>query len=51
MHLLEHSLSWLGTSTAVKCGGVKLVLWAQTCPLSEDFSTCWRQSVFVRSNL
>ena len=25
----NRSLSWLGTGTSIKCGGVKLVLWAQ----------------------
>ena len=24
----DHSLSWLGTDTSIKSGGVKLVLWA-----------------------
>ena len=27
----DRSLSWLGTGTSIKqCGGVKLVIWAQT---------------------
>ena len=31
----DHSLSWLGTGPSVKNDGVKLVLCAQTSPLSE----------------
>ena len=31
----DHSLSWLGTGTSIISGRVKLVLWAQTSPLSE----------------
>jgi len=31
----DRSLSWLGTSTSIKSGGVKLGLWTQTSPLSE----------------
>jgi len=30
----DRSLSWLGTGTSIKSGGVKLVLWTQTSPLS-----------------
>jgi len=26
---------WIGTGTSIKCGGVKLVLWGKTSPLSE----------------
>ena len=29
------SMSWLGTGTSTKRGGVKLVLWTQTFHLSE----------------
>jgi hypothetical protein len=29
------SLSWLDTCTSIKSGGVKLVLWPQTSPVSE----------------
>jgi hypothetical protein len=29
-HLYDRSLSWLGTSTSRKSGGVKLVSWVQT---------------------
>jgi hypothetical protein len=25
----DRSLSWFGTDTSIKCGGVKLVLWDQ----------------------
>ena len=31
----DHSLSWLGTATSMKSGGIKLVSWDQTSPLSE----------------
>ena len=31
--------SWLFTGTLINSGGVKLVLWAQTFPLSEMMST------------
>jgi hypothetical protein len=31
----DHSLFWLGTGTSIKFGEVKLVLSAQTSPLSE----------------
>jgi len=27
-YIHDRSLSWLGTDTSVKCGGIKLVLWA-----------------------
>ena len=29
------SLSWVGTGSSIKSGGVKIVLWAQIWPLSE----------------
>ena len=32
--------SWLGTGTSIKSGGIKLVLWAQTSPLSEMMRSC-----------
>ena len=35
----DRSLSWLGTGTAVKCDGVKPVLWAQT-PLPPHVAKC-----------
>ena len=28
--MYDHSLSWLATSTPIKSGGVKLVLWGET---------------------
>ena len=28
-HIHDRSLPWLVTGTSIKCGGVKLVLWAQ----------------------
>jgi len=31
----DRSLSWLGTCTSIKSGGIKLVSWGQTSPLSE----------------
>jgi len=36
----DHSLSWLGTGTSIKRGRVKLVLCAQTFPLSEMMRSC-----------
>jgi len=27
----DHPLSWFGTGTTIKSGGVKLALWPQTC--------------------
>ena len=36
----DRSLSWLGTDTSIKSGGVKLVLWAQTSPLIEMMQSC-----------
>ena len=38
-HTNDRALSWHGTGTSIKCDGVKLVLWAQTCPLSEMMNT------------
>ena len=35
-----HSLSCLGTGTSIKSGGVLLVLWTQTSPLSEMMWSC-----------
>jgi hypothetical protein len=34
------SLSCLDTGTSITCGGVKLVIWAQTFPLSEMMRAC-----------
>ena len=34
-HVHAHSLYWLGKGTTIKSDGVKLVLRAQTSPLSE----------------
>jgi hypothetical protein len=31
----DRSLSRLGTGTSIKSGGIKLILWNQTSPLSE----------------
>jgi len=36
----DRSTSWLYTSTSIKSGGVKLVLWTQTSPLSEMRRSC-----------
>ena len=33
--IYDRSLSWLGTGTSIKSGGIKLVLWTQTSNLSE----------------
>jgi len=39
--ILDRSLSWLSTGTSIKInGGVKLVWWAQTFPLSEMVRSC-----------
>jgi hypothetical protein len=35
----DHSLSWLGTGTSIKHGGVKLVLWTQISPLKSASDT------------
>ena len=37
---MNHSLSWLGTYTSIKCGEAKLVLWTQTFSLSELIRSC-----------
>jgi hypothetical protein len=34
-HIHDRSLSWLGTDTSMKNGGIKVVLWTQKFPLSE----------------
>jgi len=34
----DYSLSWLGTGIPIKCGGVKLFLWAQTFPLCNVYN-------------
>jgi hypothetical protein len=34
------SCSWIGTGTSIKSGGVKLILWSQTSPLSEMMRSC-----------
>ena len=31
----DRSISWLGTDTSIKSGGVKLVLWTQVSSLSD----------------
>jgi len=36
----DRSLSWIGIGISIKCGGVKLILWAQICPLSEIMRSC-----------
>ena len=39
-HIYGRLLSWLGTGTSIKSGRVRLVLWAQTFPLSEMMGSC-----------
>ena len=39
-HMHNRSLSWFVTGTSIQSGGVKLVLWAQTFPLSEMMWPC-----------
>jgi hypothetical protein len=34
-HIHDHSLFWLSTCIFIKSGGVKLILWLQTSPISE----------------
>ena len=36
----DRLLSWLGTGTSIKSGGIKLVLWDQISPLSEMMRSC-----------
>ena len=36
----DHARYWLATDTLIKCGGVKLVLWAQAAPLSGMIWPC-----------
>ena len=36
-HINDRSLSWLGTDTSIKSGGVKIVLWTQTSSPSERY--------------
>ena len=36
----DYSFSCLGTGTSIKGGGVLLVLWTQTSPLSEMMWSC-----------
>jgi hypothetical protein len=36
----DRSLFWPCTSTSIESGGVKLVLWAQSTPLSEMMWSC-----------
>jgi hypothetical protein len=38
IHIHDRLLSWLGTGTSMKCGGIKLVFWTQTSPLREMLS-------------
>ena len=38
--ICDRSLSWLGTSTSIKSGRVKLVLWAQTSSLIGMMQSC-----------
>ena len=44
-HIHHRSFSWRGTSTAIKNGWVKFVLWALTSPISEKMrsSKCYPQ--------
>ena len=39
-HMHNRSLSWLVTGTSIQSSWVKLVLWAQTFPLSEMMRPC-----------
>ena len=39
-HKNDRALSWLGTCTSIKRGEAKLVLWAQTSPLTEMMRSC-----------
>ena len=39
-HMHNRSLSWFVTGTSIQNGGVKLVLWTQTFPLSEMMWRC-----------
>jgi hypothetical protein len=34
-YIHDKAFPWLGTGTLIKSGGVKLVLWTQTSPLSD----------------
>jgi hypothetical protein len=36
----DRSLSWLGTNTSIKSGGVILVLWTQASHLNEMMRSC-----------
>jgi hypothetical protein len=36
----DRSISWFGTGTSIKSGGIKLVLWVQFFPLSEMMLSC-----------
>ena len=40
IQLHDWSLFWLSTGTSIRSGRVKLVLWAQTSPLSEMMRSC-----------
>ena len=40
LQIHDRSLSWLGTGTAIKSGGLKIVVWAQTSSLSEMMRLC-----------
>ena len=35
-HIHHRTFSWRGTSTAIKNGWVKFVLWARTSPISDN---------------
>jgi hypothetical protein len=35
LNIHDRSLYWLGTGTSIKSGGIKLISWDQTSPLSE----------------
>jgi hypothetical protein len=38
--IYDGSLSWLGSGTSNKCGGVELVLWGETSTLPEMMRSC-----------
>jgi hypothetical protein len=39
-HMHGHSVSWIGTDTPIRIGGVKLFLWTKYAPLSKMMRSC-----------